>query len=211
MSVTKPCAQRCEGDARAVVREAIRLGYRHIDTAYLYHNEDNVGLGIADVINEGLVRREDLFVVSKLPSQGHRRERVLYFLKKSLASLQLDYLDLYLIHTPFHIEPEDGNDDEPKEPIPDSNTDYLQTWKGMEDCVRLGLTKSIGLSNFNSLQILDIYKNATIKPSNLQVECHPYLAQNELLAVCRELDITVTAYAPLGSPFLPDMMRNNGL
>ncbi|GFG35858.1 hypothetical protein Cfor_07266 [Coptotermes formosanus] len=131
----------------------------------------------------------------------HKAELVQQALKKTLSDMQLEYLDLYLIHWPFAFK--EGGDLMPKDENDRfilSDVDYVETWKAMEKCVELGLTKSIGVSNFNSEQIQQLLKVATVKPVTNQVECHPYLTQNKLIAFCKERDIVITAYCPLGSP-----------
>jgi len=184
------------------VKYAISIGYRHIDCAYCYGNEVPVGRAIKDAIAEGTVKREELFVVSKVWLTFFTRERVREGLKRSLTNLGLDYLDLYLIHWPVSfsqvddkIFPADSNG-----LAIDGGVDYLDTWKGMEDVLKDGLVKSIGVSNFNSQQIARVLKNSTTVPVTNQVECHPYLAQVALNDFCSAKGIPLTAYSPLGNP-----------
>ena len=183
------------------VVEALHAGYRHIDTAYLYENEDEIGRALKQVFSEGKIKRQDVFVVSKLWHTFHSRPLVMKGIEESLKKLGLEYLDLYLIHFPFGLK-EGTNQMTPKDSngtVLFSNVDYLETWKGMEDVHKKGLSKSIGLSNFNSKQIDRILANAEVKPTVNQVECHPYLNQKPLLEFCRERNITLTAYSPLGT------------
>ncbi|XP_063986542.1 aldo-keto reductase family 1 member B1-like isoform X2 [Diachasmimorpha longicaudata] len=183
------------------VKYAIDIGYRHLDCAPIYGNEKEVGSGIKAKIEDGTVQREDLFIVSKLWSNSHKVTSVEKALKKSLVSLGLDYLDLYLIHWPFAVE--DGDDFVPQNPdgTPKlSDIDYLETWKGMEGVLQKGLTKNIGVSNFNSEQIERLLENCQIKPVVNQVEVHPYLSQKELSKFCNDRGIMITAYSPLGAP-----------
>jgi aldehyde reductase len=184
---------------------AIDLGYRNIDTAFTYRNQKGVGNAIKAKIQEGVIKREDIFVTTKLPGIGLRREDVEFFLKRSLADLQLNYVDLYLVHTPFAFKrPENLDDVFPRDENGkfkvDNTTKLEEAWKGMEAMVDSGLTKSIGLSNFNSQQIQRILNIARIKPANLQVECHVYFQQKKLRELCRSNGITVCAYGPIGSP-----------
>ncbi|KAJ9598319.1 hypothetical protein L9F63_010997, partial [Diploptera punctata] len=189
------------GEVADVVKNAIDVGFRHIDCAMFYDNEPEIGQAIKEKIAEGVIKREDLFITSKLWNNNHRPDLVVPACKKTLSDLGLDYLDLYLIHWP-HAVKEGGEPnplDEDGKLIP-SDVDYVDTWKQMEECLKLGLAKSIGLSNFNSVQIQRILDVATIRPVVNQVECHPYLNQSKLLAFCKERQILLTAYSPLGSP-----------
>ncbi|GFG35827.1 hypothetical protein Cfor_07247 [Coptotermes formosanus] len=189
------------GEMEQVVKDAIDAGYRHFDTALFYKNEKEVGAAVRAKIAEGVIKREDVFVTTKLWNTHHRPAVVVDTCKKSLRNLGLDYVDLYLIHWPFGFkEDEDGLPKDENGQLILSDVDYVDTWKAMEECVELGLTKSIGLSNFNSEQIQRVLDVAAIRPVVNQVECHPYLNQNNLIEFCRNQGIWITAYSPFAGP-----------
>ena len=193
------------GVVEQAVRDAVDAGYRHFDCAYIYGNEKEIGKALREKIAEGVVKREDLFITTKLWNTCHRKEKVVPTCKKSVENFGLDYVDLYLIHWPVSYA-EDAKGlfpvDKKGNPLY-GNEDYTDTWRGMEECVKLGLTKSIGLSNFNSEQIERILSVAEIKPVMNQVECHPNLSQKKLREFCAKRDIAITAYSPFGSPARP--------
>lgn len=172
-------------------------GYRHIDTASVYDNEEYVGLGIADAIAKGIVKREDVFVTTKLWNDKHATEEVVKSLRESLKRLRLDYVDLFLIHFPLAFKANGSLD---------YNIDYLDTWKGMEEAKRLGLAKSIGVSNFNAKQIDRIIDNSKIRPAVNEIEVHPTLTQVPLVEHCQKLGVVVMAYSPFG--FLVNRNKN---
>lgn len=192
------------GKVAQAVKDAIDIGYRHIDCAFIYGNEKEVGDALKAKMDEGVVKREELFITSKLWNTFHRQDLVEPAIKQSLKDLKLEYLDLYLIHWPMAYK--EGDDLQPKNKdgtFAMSDVDYLETWKGMEAVMCKGLTKNIGVSNFNSEQIDRLLKNCTIKPVMNQIECHPYLVQKQLSKFCAERGILVTGYSPLGSPDRP--------
>ncbi|WP_166425910.1 aldo/keto reductase [Paraglaciecola sp. 20A4] len=191
------------------VYEAIKAGYRHLDSACDYGNEVQVGQGIKRAIEEGICAREDLWITSKLWNTYHAKEHVQQAIERSLADLQLDYLDLYLIHFPI-AQPFVAFDDRyPPEWITDPSAanpkmelapvPLYQTWEAMEALVEKGLTKEIGVCNYNTGLLNDLMAYAKIKPAMLQVESHPYLTQERLMKLANQYDIQVTAFSPLGA------------
>ncbi|XP_049841193.1 1,5-anhydro-D-fructose reductase-like isoform X1 [Schistocerca gregaria] len=186
-------------DVEKAIDAALEIGYRHIDTARRYNNEAQIGRTLKKWLDSGKIKREDLFIVTKLPLTGNRAECVEKHLKQSLHDLQLDYVDLYLIHHPVGFQDVDLKDNG-EEMVLDMNTDHVNLWKAMEDQVDVGRARSIGLSNFNARQVKRVWQSARIRPANLQVELHAYFQQAELRAFCRALDVTVCAYIPLGAP-----------
>ncbi|XP_050545999.1 1,5-anhydro-D-fructose reductase-like [Daktulosphaira vitifoliae] len=181
------------------IKSAIDIGYRHFDCAYYYNIEKEVGKAIAEKIEEGIIKRDDIFITSKLWNDQHRPELVEVTLKNTLNDLGLSYIDLYLIHWPFAVS-ENPNATDSEGRLLGSDISYTDTWKAMEQCVTKGLVKSIGLSNFNIKQIKDILEIASIKPVVNQVESHPYLIQRKLKEFCDSHCIYLIAYGPLGSP-----------
>ncbi|XP_004535792.1 aldose reductase [Ceratitis capitata] len=187
-----------ESDAERAVKDAIDLGYRHIDTAFVYENEDEVGRAVNAKIAEGKITRQDIFIVTKLAGIHHDPQLVEYACRKSLTNLNLDYIDLYLMH--FPVGQIHKGDDNVHGTLDLSDVDYLDTWRAMEKLVDLGLVRGIGLSNFNAQQTERVLRECRIRPLVNQVECHPGFNQKKLIAFSKQNNIVITAYCPLARP-----------
>lgn len=188
------------GEVRQAVYWAIEAGYRHIDCAAIYQNEREVGQGIADAMADGLVRRKDLFVTSKLWNDSHRHEDVKPALEKSLGDLRLDYLDLYLVHWPIAFKPGIGFATHREEFYTYQDVPLTQTWEAMQEQKSSGSAKHIGVSNFNQAKLKELLGMGGQGPEMNQVEMHPFLPQEGLVKFCSENGMLMTAYSPLGSP-----------
>src|SRR5690606_16752359 len=188
-------------EAFEAVLEAIKAGYRHIDCAHIYKNEKEIGEALSKAFREGFVKREDLWITSKLWNDSHEEQEVLPALRTTLKNLQLDFLNLYLIHWPVALKKEIDFPKGKEDFLSPSEAPLSSTWGAMEQAVDMGLTRHIGLSNFNSRKISEILAYARIQPEMNQVELHPFLPQNKLLKFCTENNIFVTGYAPLGSSY----------
>ncbi|KDO47296.1 hypothetical protein CISIN_1g020174mg [Citrus sinensis] len=188
-----------ESAMKSAVLESIKLGYRHFDTASLYGTERALGEAIAEALKLGLVAsREELFITTKLWCSDAHRDLVVPALKKSLKTLQIEYVDLYLIHWPMSAKPSEKlRNDIPEEDL--VSLDYNGVWEAMEECQRHGLTKSIGVSNFSPKKIETILAFATIPPTVNQVEMNPAWQQRKLVEFCKSKSIIVTAFSPLGA------------
>lgn len=192
------------------IKEAIRIGYRHIDCAPVYGNQKEVGKAIQEAIGEGIVTREQLWITSKLWNDCHAPEDVEPALDKTLAELQLDYLDLYLIHWPVAVRKGLFLPETAKDLIPLSDMPLADTWSAMENLVANGSARHIGVSNFSVVKLAELLDIARIKPEANQIELHPYLQQRQLVDFCQKNQIHVTAYSPLGSPDRPDRLKEKG-
>lgn len=191
-----------DGSVYRAVRAALEAGYRHLDCAFIYQNEEEIGNAIADSIKEGVLKREDLFITSKIWLTYYRKDRVPLCAKKILSALKLEYADLLLLHWPFAFQQQDENlfPTGADGKIVGDDVDYLEAYKALEDLVDAGLVRSIGVSNFNVEQLKRLLAVARIKPVTNQVELHPYLVQAELKKYCNDNGIVLTAYSPLGNP-----------
>lgn len=196
-------------DCAQTIYDAISIGYRHLDSACDYGNEKQVGEGIQRAIAEGLCTREELWITSKLWNTFHAKEHVKPALQKTLDDLGLDYLDLYLIHFPIaqtfvpfetRYPPEwflDPNAQEPKMSF--AKVPLFETWYAMEELVEAGLTRHIGVCNYNSALLQDLMSYANVTPYALQIESHPYLTQDKLIKLAQGFGLNVTAFSPLGA------------
>ena len=185
---------------RNATKAALEAGFRLLDTAERYRTEKEVGEAMQEVFKEGKIKREDVFVITKLWNTNHRPERVKPAFEASLKKLQLDFVDLYLIHTPFAFQP--GDEQDPRDAngnvIYDKGVTLLDTWRAMESLVSEGKCKAIGLSDVSLEQVQDIVKAARMKPAVVHVESHPYLPEWDLLNYCKENGIVLQAFAALG-------------
>ncbi|UCP10493.1 aldo/keto reductase [Pseudomonas sp. MM213] len=193
------------------VKEALHAGFRHFDCAERYRNEEQVGIALQEVMASGSIRREDLFITTKLWNTNHRPERVQPAFEASCRRLQVDYIDCYLIHTPFAFQPGENQDprDEQGNVIYDSGVTLIETWRALERLVDEGRCKSIGLSDITLPALQTIVAEARIKPAVVQVESHPYLPEWELLEFCQQHGIIVLAFAPLGHGMEPNVLEDS--
>ena len=195
---------------RTATRDALDAGFRHFDCAERYRNEREVGEALETGLAAAGIAREDIFVTTKLWNSNHRPERVEPAFEASLDRLKLQYLDLYLIHTPFAFQP--GDDQNPRDRngnvVYDNGVTLLDTWRAMESLVDGGRCRAIGLSDIGLKELLPIYESARIKPAVVQVESHPYLPETELLELCKEKGIVFLAFAPLGHGMKPGLLED---
>ena len=193
---------------RDAVKTAVEVGFRHLDAAERYRNEAQVGAALKELFADGTVRREDLFVTTKLWNNNHRPERVKPALQASLDRLGLGAVDLYLVHTPFAFQP--GDDQDPRHPhgavIYDEGVTLEETWSAMEALVDEGLSRAVGLSDIDAERAREIIDTARIKPAVVEVESHPYHPQWELHELCSRHGIILLAFAALGHALEPRLL-----
>jgi diketogulonate reductase-like aldo/keto reductase len=189
-------------------KAALEVGFRQFDTSERYRNEEVVGQALQEVFQAGSIKRQDVFIAAKLWNNNHRPERVAPAFEASLKKLQLDYVDLYLIHTPFAFQP--GDEQDPRDAnggvLYDQGVTLLDTWRALEDLMDGGRCRAIGLSDVSLEQVQEIFAAARIKPAVVHVESHPYLPQWELLDYCRKNGIVLQAFAALGHSSEPKLL-----
>ena len=194
----------------SATRGALEAGFRHFDCAERYRNEREVGRALQAGLAAGHIAREDIFVTTKLWNSNHRPERVAPAFEASLERLELRYLDLYLIHTPFAFQPGDEQDprDQNDNVLYDHDVTLLDTWKALENLVDHGKCRALGLSDVGLDELKPIYESARIKPAAVQLESHPYLPETELLKYCKEKRVVFLAFAPLGHGMKPGPLED---
>uniref|UniRef100_A0A7E4UPU7 Aldo_ket_red domain-containing protein n=1 Tax=Panagrellus redivivus TaxID=6233 RepID=A0A7E4UPU7_PANRE len=194
------------------IRSALDAGYRYFDTAEYYRNESEIGDVLQEYYDAGKLKREDIYLTTKLPHYGHSEPG--RHIEESLKRLRTDYIDLYLIHWPTsnkkNPNAEEGIKKEDGTYIPDL-TPHIDVWRTFEKYYNDGKLKALGVSNFNAEQLQDLYDKATVKPHNLQVECHILFPQKEMFALTKKLNMAFTAYAPIGSPGRGVFMPKEGM
>jgi len=195
---------------KTATRDALDAGFRHFDCAERYRNESEVGEALQAGLAANGIARENIFVTTKLWNSNHRPERVEPAFEASLDRLNLEYLDLYLIHTPYAFQPGDEQDprDQNGHVLYDNQVTLLDTWRAMESLVDHGRCRAIGLSDIGLNELLPIYESARIKPAIVEVEAHPYLPETELLEFCKKKDVVFLAFAPLGHGMTPGPLED---
>ena len=195
------------GEVYKAVKEALRIGYRHIDCAPIYGNEAEVGQALADSFKEGVTSRDQLWITSKLWNNSHAPEDVQPSLEKTLSDLQIDSLNLYLIHWPVVLRKEVLFLESVNDLIALDDLPISETWPVMEAMVEKGLCNHIGVSNFSVAKLKELLETSKLMPEMNQIELHPYLQQSAMLEFCKANGIHLTAYAPLGSADRPARLK----
>ena len=190
---------------RAVEYAIVEAGYRHIDCAHIYGNEKEIGASFKKIFDGGNVKRENVFITSKLWNNAHRRNAVREACEATLLDLQIDYLDLYLMHWGLASSPEEEEAMDSDGNLVVDRVPIRETWEAMEELVRAGLVKAIGVANFTAPLLLDLFSYAKVQPAVNQIELHPYLQQTRLVDFCQRLGMVVTAYSPLARPGYEEM------
>jgi alcohol dehydrogenase (NADP+) len=197
-------------ETRTATRTALETGFRHLDCSERYRNEEQVGQAIREAIQAGWLNRNHLFVTTKLWNNNHRPERVQPAIESSRERLQVECIDLYLMHTPYAFLP--GDDQDPRDKngnvIYDQETTLMDTWRAMEKLVDRGMCKAIGLSDVSLEQLREVFDQARIKPSVVQIESHPYLPETEILEFCKLNGVVMLAFAPLGHGIKPGVLED---
>jgi len=198
------------GDVYDAVKIALHAGYRHIDCALIYGNEAEVGQALTESFESGVVDRDEVWITSKLWNNAHAPGDVRPALEQTLSDLQLDTIDLYLIHWPVVHKPGVQMPDSPDGLIALDDLPIAETWAAMEDLVDEGLARHIGVSNFSIPKLRSLLADAErYAPEMNQIELHPYLQQPEMLSFAHANDVHLTAYSPLGSMDRPDAMKSD--
>lgn len=188
----------------AAVKQAVKLGYRHLDCASIYGNEKEIGNTLKELFAEGVVKREDLWITSKVWNNMHGD--VIGSCQRSMTDLGVDYLDLYLVHWPFPNHHAQGVTVDSRDPhaVPYIHENYMKTWGAMEKLVEMGLVRNIGTSNMTIAKMELLLRDCRIKPVVNEMEMHPHFQQPELFNYLAERDIRAIGFCPIGSPGRPD-------
>jgi len=198
-------------ETKEATRTALEAGFRHLDCSERYRNEKQVGQAIREAIETGSISRNDLFITTKLWNNNHQPERVQPAIKASSDRLQVESIDLYLMHTPYAFRP--GDDQDPRDQngnvIYDEGTTLMNTWRAMENLVDRGMCKAIGISDVGLDQLREVFEQARIKPSVVQIESHPYLPETEILEFCKINGLVLLAFAPLGHGMKPGVLEDS--